>query len=354
LAPGWEALLTTAFRHATCLAVGLLAAAAASTVRAESDEEIAAFYRSRPVIFEVGFSVGSAYDLMGRAVARFLGRHIPGNPTVIVINQPGAGSLSTANRAYNVMKRDGSEIATFNRSIFMEPLLGNKQARFDPAKFSWIGSVADEMSVCASWHASKVKTWSDLFRETFVVGANAVGSDTGVFANLIKRVFGAKIKVVMGYPGGAQITHAIESGEVDGRCGWSWSAIRSSKADWLADKSINILVQLGTKSHPELKDVPVIADLATTDSQREILALILRRQDIAWPIVAPPGIPPDRLRVLRQAFRQTMEDPDFSRDADKIGIEVSPKYAAEVAAIIQAVYQASPLVIEEVRRVLSP
>ena len=163
--------MTKAFRPVTCLAVGLLAATAASTVRAESDEEIAAFYRSRPIIFEVGFSVGSAYDLMGRTVARFLGRYVPGKPTVIVINQPGAGSLSTANRAFNVMKRDGSEIATFNRSIFMEPLLGNKQARFDPAKFSWIGSVADEMSVCVSWHTSKVKTWSDLFTETFVVAA---------------------------------------------------------------------------------------------------------------------------------------------------------------------------------------
>src|SRR5258708_19852372 len=126
------------------------------------------------------------------------------------------------------MKRDGSAIATFNRSIFMEPLLGNKQALFDPAKFSWIGSVADEMSVCVSSHTSKVKTWSDLFRETFVVGANAVGSDTGVFANLIKRVFGAKIKVVMGYPGGAQITHAIENGEVDGPSASSRSSIPST------------------------------------------------------------------------------------------------------------------------------
>jgi tripartite-type tricarboxylate transporter receptor subunit TctC len=210
------------------------------------------------------------------------------------------------------------------------------------------------MSVCVSWHTSKVKTWSDLFRETLVVGANAAGSDTGVFANLIKHVFGAKIRVVAGYPGGAQITHAIESGEVDGRCGWSWSSIRSSKADWVAGKSINILVQLGMKAHPELKNVPVIVDLATTDSQREILALILRRQEIAWPIVAPPDVPPDRLRVLRQAFQQTMEDPDFAREADKIGIEVSPKYATEVAGIIQSVYRASPSVIEQARLVLNP
>ena len=346
--------MTKAFRLLTSLTIGLLAATAASPVRAESDEEIATFYRSRPIIFEVGFSVGSAYDVMGRTVARFLGRHMPGNPTVIVVNQPGAGSLSTANRAYNVMQRDGSKIATFNRSIFMEPLLGNKQALFDPAKFSWIGSVADEMSVCVSWHTSKVKTWDDLFRETLVVGANAAGSDTGVFANLIKRVFDAKIRVVAGYPGGAQITHAIESGEVDGRCGWSWSSIRSSKADWVADRSINILVQLGMKGHPQLKDVPVIVDLATTDSQREILALILRRQEIAWPIVAPPGIPPDRLRVLRQAFQQTMEDPDFAREADKIGIEVSPKYAAEVVGIIHAVYQTSPRLIDEARHILNP
>lgn len=336
------------------LALGLLAVGIASTARAETEDEIAAFYKSHPITLEVGYSPASAYDFMGRTVARHLGHHVPGNPNVIVLNQPGAGSLSTANRAYNVMRRDGTEMAAFNRSIFMEPLLGNKQAMFDPAKYSWIGSVADETSVCVSWHTSKVKKWDDLFTQTFVAGANSPSSDTGVFINVIKRVFGANVRMVMGYPGGAQITHAIESGEVDGRCGWSWSAIRSSKPEWLADKSVNILVQLGMTSHPQLKDVPVIIDLAKTAQQREILTLVLRRQEIAWPIAAPPGVPADRLNVLRRAFQQTMQDPEFIKDADKIGIDVNPKSGAEVTDIVRSVYQASPQVVDEVRKLLNP
>jgi tripartite-type tricarboxylate transporter receptor subunit TctC len=341
-------------RCATRLILVCLLAGIASAARAESDEEIAAFYRSHPITVEIGYSAGSAYDLMGRTVARFLGRQVPGSPSTIVVNQPGAGSLSTANRVYNVMKRDGSEIAAFNRSIFMEPLLGNKQALFDPAKLSWIGSVAVETSVCISWHTSNIKKWDDLFTHTFVAGANSLSSDTGVFANMLKRVFGAKVKIVVGYPGGAHITQAIESGEIDGRCGWSWSAIRSSKPDWLTEKEINILVQLAMTGNPELKDVPVIVDLAANAKQREIVTLVLRRQEIAWPIVAPPGIPSARLRALQQAFMRTMQEPDFIRDAARIGIDVRPKSGPEVADIVRSVYQTAPDIIDEVRSALNP
>jgi tripartite-type tricarboxylate transporter receptor subunit TctC len=253
-----------------------------------------------------------------------------------------------------VMPRDGSELAVVNRSIFMEPLLGDKQALFDPVKLSWIGNIADETSVCVSWHSSKIKTWNDLFSNTFVVAANSMSADTGIYGNVLKHFFGAKIRIVVGYPGGAQINQAIENGEVDGRCGWSWSAARTGKPDWIADKSINILVQLGLKSDPQLKDVPVIYDLATTDEQRQALRLVLQRQDIAWPIMAPPGIPADRLHALQTAFDATMEDPQFLDIAGKIGIDVRPKTGAEVTEVIRALYQTPPAIVEDVKKALNP
>ncbi len=336
------------------VSVALFGAVLASSARAETIDEIATFYRSRPITIKVGYSAASAYDLMARALAAYLGHHLPGHPSVIVVNAPGAGSLSTANRAYNVMPRDGTALAVVNRSIFMEPLSGDAQALFDPAKFSWIAKVADETSVCVSWHASKIKQWSDLFADDFVVVANSMSSDTGVYANVLRRFFGARVEIVVGYPGGAQITQPIESGEVDGRCGWSWSAMRSSKPDWIADKAVNFLVQLGFKSDPALKEVPVIYDLASTDEQRQALNLILRSQDVAWPILGPPGIAPDRLQALQAGFDATMGDPDFVRDAAKIGIDVRPKTGAEVQEIVRSVYQTPPAIVDEVKKVLNP
>lgn len=337
----------------SCIIMGAICGVAlfATTARAQSPE---AFYAGKSVVLEVGYSAGSAYDVVARALARHWGEHIPGRPNVVVVDQAGAGSLTTANRLYNTMKRDGSEVATFGRSIYMEPLFGNKQALFDAGKISWIGSAGSETSVCVSWAGSRVKRWEDIFTGPFVMAANSPGSDTGIYATVLKTLFGAQIKTILGYPGGAEITHAIESGEVDGRCGWSWSAIKSSKPDWLRDKKINILAQLGLKPHPELPGVPLLIDLAKDERQRAALTLILRRQEAAWPFAAPPGVPADRLAALRAGFMATMSDPGFLEDAKKIGVEVTPMSGEELAAVVAQSYATPPAIVEDVRRLLNP
>jgi tripartite-type tricarboxylate transporter receptor subunit TctC len=210
------------------------------------------------------------------------------------------------------------------------------------------------MSVCVAWHQSKVKTWNDLLSTTFVAGANSPGSDTWLIANMINHLFGAKIKIVSGYPGGAEITRAIESGEVEGRCGWSWSSLISTKSSWLEQKMINVLVQFASESRPELKGVPLIKDFTKTESQRQIVDLILRRQDIAWPFAAPPGTPQDRLQILRDAFDATTRDPEFMKDAAKLGIESTPRSGAAVEKMVREVYQISPDVIALAKKILNP
>jgi tripartite-type tricarboxylate transporter receptor subunit TctC len=348
--PRSNACAVSAFAVSAFVALGLATCSAA----AETRDEISRFYQTHQITITVGYTAGSGYDMVARTVARHLSHHIPGTPSIVVVNEPGAGSLVAANRLYNLGRPDGTEIAIFGRSIFMEPLMGNAQAKFDAARFSWIGSAAGEMSVCVAWHQSKIKTWNDLLDNTFVAGANSPGSDTWVIANMINQLFGAKIKIVAGYPGGAEITRAIESGEVDGRCGWSWSALVSTKSSWLNEKMINVLVQFATESRPELKEAPLIMDFAKTATQRQIVGLVLRRQDIAWPFAAPPGMPQDRLQIMRDAFDATTRDPDYLTDAAKLGLESTPTPGAAVEKIVREVYQISPDVIAVAKSILSP
>ena len=314
-------------------------------------ESVADFYRAHPVNLLIGFPVANAYDTYGRAVARHLGKHIPGNPTVVPVNRPGAGSLTAANFLYNGAPKDGATIATFNRSVPLEPLMGNSQARFDVRKFNWLGSVGNEVSVCVGWHGSQVKTWNDLLTKPFVAGAASYSADTGVFALVLKNVFDAKIKVITGYPGGAEMSLAMEKNEIDGRCGWSWSGVKSSKPEWLTGKQINILVQLGLQKSDELPNVPLIMDQAKTEDQRQILKLVFSRQEFAWPFAAPPDIPADRAQALRNAFTATLADPEFLEDAKKIQIDVNPVSAAAVDRLIGELYASPDAVLTKLRSV---
>ena len=250
------------------VAAALLSAAASLAPLPAQAQSVEEFYRKTPVQLLIGFPVANAYDTYGRAVARHLGKHIPGNPTVIPVNRPGAGSLTAANFLYNAAPKDGATIAHFNRSIPLEPLMGNTAAKFDGRKFTWLGSVGNEVSVCVGWHTAAVKTWSDLLTKEFVAGAAGLGADTGVFPTVLKNLFGAKIKIITGYPGGGEMSIAMERREIDGRCGWSWSGVKSSKPEWLSGKQINVLVQLGLQKTAELPDVPLIIDQATNDEQR--------------------------------------------------------------------------------------
>lgn len=323
-------------------AVALVAPAAADPVED--------FYRGKTVSVVIGYSVGGGYDAYARLVARHMGKHIPGRPNLVPQNMPGAGSLRAAQYLYSVAPKDGSVFGVVGRGIPMEPLFG--RADFDSTKFTWLGSAADEISVCAAWHTSAVKTWDDLMTKELVVGGNGSGSDPDVFALLVKNLFGAKIRLVTGYPGSNDIGLAMERGEVSGRCGWSWGSMKSRSGDWLKDKKINLLVQFALEKHSELPNVPLIMDYAKTEAQRQILKLIMARQVTGRPFFGPPGIPDDRKRALRAAFDATMRDPEFLAEAAKAKMEVDPVSGEKVEALLVELYRTPKAVIDEASRAI--
>src|SRR5262245_59727563 len=272
------------------MAAALAAAVTAQPARSAGVED---FYKGKTVSLLIGYSVGGGYDAYARLLARHLGKHIPGNPSVVPQNMTGAGSLKAANYLYSVAPKDGTVIGTFSRSLGIAPLLD--KAEFDSTRFTWLGSVSDEVSLCVTRHDAPVKTFSALQQTQATFGGERAGSDPNIFALLYRNVFGARIKIVTGYPGTNEIQLATERGEVDGLCGLSWSTLKGRYPHWLKeDRKANILVQAGIKKQPELSDVPSASELAKAPEQTQILNLILIGQAMARPFTAPPGIPADR------------------------------------------------------------
>ena len=314
---------------------------------------VADFYRGRTVTLIVGYSVGGGYDTYARILARHIGKHIPGNPQVVVQNMPGAGSLRSANYLFNVAPKDGTAIGMFGRGLAMEPLIGGGAAQFDATKFVWLGSGTEEASVFVTWHTTPVKSWQDMLSKTFSVGGEGPGSDPDVYALLLKSTFGVKLRLVTGYPGTAEIALALERGEVDGRASWSWSSLKSLKPDWIATRKVNTPVQLNLKKNPELPDVPLIMDYAQNDRQRQILRIILSRQTMGRPFMAPPNLPDDRRAALRQAFDNTMKDPEFLAEAKSRGQEVNPVSGAEIDKLLADLYRTPADVVAEAKTAIS-
>jgi tripartite-type tricarboxylate transporter receptor subunit TctC len=317
-------------------------------------QDAAAFFKGRTVNMEIGYSAGGGYDVYAREIARFLGKHIPGAPTVLPKNMPGAGSLRLANWLYTAAPKDGTEIATIGRGIAFDPMLGNKNAQFDAAKFSWLGSATDEVSVCVAWQDSGIAQFDDLYTKPMTVGGTGGGADTDVFPQILDAVLGTKMKVIAGYPGGNDVNLAMERGEVQGRCGWSWSSVQATHKDWLAQKKIVVLVQLALSKHPDLPDVPLVTDLAKTDEQRQILKLIFARQVMGRPYLAPPGVPKERVEALRQAFLDTMKDKEFLTEADTAQLEINPVTGPAIEKLLQEVYQTPADIAAKAAAVLNP
>src|SRR5215813_4421613 len=280
-------LIMRLIRCASICAVSAIAAVLLAAIVAQPacSAGVEDFYKGKTVPLLIGYSVGGGYDTYGRLVARHLGKHIPGNPTIVPQNMSGAGSLKAANYLYSVAPKDGSVIGTFSRSMAIAPLLD--KAEFDSTKFTWLGSVTDEVSLCVTGHDARVKTFGELLVTPATFGAEGMGSDPNVFAAFYRNVLGAKIKIVTGYPGTNEIQLAVERGEVDGLCGLSWSTLKGRYPHWLKEKKINILVQAGIRRQPELPDVPAAIDLAQTPDQTHILKLLLIGQAMARPFAAP-------------------------------------------------------------------
>src|SRR5262249_40985022 len=274
--------------------LGILRATAAAivwamAVAAAPAQDVADFYKGKNVELYIGYSVGGGYDLWARVLARHIGRHIPGNPTIVVKNMEGAGSLRLANWLYRIGPKDGSVFGTIGRGTRFDPLLGHQGGQFDATKFTWIGRGNHEVSVCVSFEGrAGVTKFDDLLTKEMTVGGTGASADTDQFPKVLNGVLGTKMKIVSGYPGGNDVVLAMERGELQGRCGWSWSSVKATHGSRIAEKKLNILAQLALQKHPDLPDVPLIVDLAKTDEDRQILKLIFARQVMGRPFLAPP------------------------------------------------------------------
>jgi len=308
--------------------------------------DVASFYKGRTVTIDIGYSAGGGYDIYARVLARHLGDHIPGNPTVIPQNMPGAGSLKVVNYLYNIAPKDGTVLATFARGMAMEPLLDKQGIEFDSQKLTWIGSITNEVSVCAFRADSGIKTWDDMVTKSYTVGGTGSGSDTDVFPNVLRSLFHMKMKLATGYPGGEDVVLALERGEVNGRCGWSWSSLMSRNRPLYEQKQIFVPVQLSLNKHEDLPDVPLVMDLTKDPKISAALKLIFARQTLARPYAAPPNLPVDRAQALRAAFDATMKDPSFLSDAKQTDLEVRPVSGEEMQKLVAELYQTPPEVVK--------
>ncbi len=324
------------------------AALGATDARADAVED---FYKGKNLSIIVGFSPGGGYDLNARAVSRYIGKHIPGNPKVIVQNMPGAGSITAINHMANIAPKDGTAIATFARGTPFEPLMGNKQAQFDPRTLTWIGSPSRETNLVFTRAGANFKTLEDMKGREVVIATSGGGADTATFPLIMNAVFKTKIKVVTGYPGASEMLLAVERGEADGMAGLSWGYLKVARPTWVSEKKVDVQLQLGMTKAPDLPNVPSALDLVKDPAERQFLEVFLARLAIAWPLAGPANVPADRAAALRAAFAATMKDAEYKAEAEKQALDIDPVYADEINAILKSVYNASPEAIERARQI---
>ena len=315
------------------MVAGLFGAAPAHAGAAPTPAE---FYKGRVINLIIGYSPGGGYDLYGRVLAQHMSRHIPGNPRIIPQNMPGAGSLKAALYIFTAAPKDGTAFGTFARATGYSQLFGH--ANIDTRRFTWLGSVTQDTTLCISWGPTPIKTWNDVLTREFLVGGEGAEADPDIFAKLYKNVFGAKMRLVTGFGGTSQIALAMQRGEIQGACGISWTTVKAQHPDWIRDKKINMLIQAAREKDPELPDVPMASDFAKTPEQKEMLQIALVGELMARPFAAPPGIPADRKAALIAAFDATMKDPAFLAEAKRLSLDVHPVTAAEVDAMIAGLY----------------
>ena len=320
---------------------------------AQAQDDVAAFYKGKVVRLLVGIGVGSGYDINARLVARYLPKYIPGNPTVIVQNQPGAGSLSMTNQLYAGGPFDGTAIGASFNGLPTTPLLQPAGARFEAVKLNWVGSTNRETQAMYVWHTAPIEKLSDLTTTEMIVGAQAPGSTQYDYPKLAEKLFGWKFKVITGYEATPKIHLAMERGEVHGT--WAnWSTLKAISEQWIKDKKIRILAQWALRKHPEMPDVPLILEQAKTPEQKQSLDLALARLEFGRPFFMPPNVPPERVNAIRRAFDTTMKDKEFLDEADKLKIEIDPLGGEQVAALIEQIYKTPAATVERVRDAMAP
>jgi tripartite-type tricarboxylate transporter receptor subunit TctC len=314
------------------------------------------FYSHKTLSLVIGFPPGGGYDTNARVLAQHLGKFIPGHPAVVPSNMPGAGSMTAANRIFNDQPKDGSVLGMFASSAIMEPLLGNKAALFDPEKFSWIGSMSQEVAYCGVWQSpGAVTSFDEMLKsgKDTIFGGGAPAAITYQHPLVLKNVLGAHIRLIPGYAGTRAIDLAMPRGEVNGICGLYTSSIKADFRDEVTSGQLKLVIQMGPKKSDAFGNIPSVYDYAKTDEQRAVLDLYFKQLVLGRPVAGPPGIPPERLTALRQAFLATMKDKDFLAEANKVGLDVDPATAEDVEKLLQHFASFSPSIFAKAREAIT-
>jgi tripartite-type tricarboxylate transporter receptor subunit TctC len=325
---------------------GLLFASNIASCAAEPE----AFYKGKTVHIYIGFAPGGSYDYFGRLLARHLGKHLPGNPTVIAESMPGAGSFTAANYLYARAPRDGTALGIVSQTVAIEQLLGTSGVQYKAAQFNWIGRAASVNEVSLTFHSSNTKTIRDAIAHETTMASTGAGSPSETYLKLLNAVAATKFKLVGPYPASNDAMLAMERGEVDGAF-TSYNTLKVSRLDWLRDKKINILVQYGERS-ADLPDVPFAVDLAKTEADRQLMAFYVSSEEIGRAFLAPPEIPADRIAALRKAYDETMRDGEFLHEIDQSHSEFSPLSGDKVQRLVAATADVSPAIVARVRDIL--
>jgi tripartite-type tricarboxylate transporter receptor subunit TctC len=333
--------------------IGFAVAAAFFPARAET---VADFYSHKTLTLIAGFPPGGGYDTYIRVLARHFGNFVPGKPSVVPANMPGAGSMTAANRIYNDQPKDGTVLGEFASSVVMEPLLGNKAARFDPTKFSWIGSMSQDVAYCGVWQTpGAAASFNDMMRQggkQTIFGGGAPAAITYQHPMILKNVLGANIRVIPGYAGTRDIDLAMHRGEVNGECGFYASSIKAQFADDVKSGRLKLVIQMGPHKSNEFGDIPSVFDYAKSDEQRAVLELFFNQLVLGRPLAGPPGIPAERVAALRQAFMATMKDKGFLAEAKKVGLDITPATATEVDGLLHHFANFPPAIFAKAREAI--
>jgi tripartite-type tricarboxylate transporter receptor subunit TctC len=328
---------------AAILSTGIFALAGQAS--AQTPEQ---FYAGKTIDFVIGYPPGGSNDTLGRLVARHLGQYIPGKPTVVPKNQPGAGSFLAVNQIFNVYPKDGTVIGIAAPTIALDEKLGTQGVRFKTAELNWIGRTDSLVNMVFLWKTSPVKTFADALKIESTLSGTGVGSTVSIYPTVMNNVFGTKFKLVMGYKGSNEAMLAVERGEVEGHS-TSWTALKVAHPDWIRDKNVTVIVQFALKRHPELPDVPTAIDLARNDEQRQILRAVMNATEVGTAFFTTPGAPADRVTALRRAFDAAMKDPELLSEAGKMNVGVSPMPGEELQKLVAEVSDLPPALLEKVR-----
>lgn len=330
----------------TRLTAAATAAAALAVLAANAHAQSAAeFYKDRQMNLIISTGPGGGYDINGRLIARFLTNYLPGKPTIVARNMPGAGHVRAANFMATQAPRDGSHIATLAQSFVLHQVMDGKGAQYDASKFIWIGNSEVSNSTIYVWRGLGVKTLEDAKTKEVLLGATGVGSGTTLYPSLLNNILGTKFRVVPGYKSGGEINLAIERGEVHGRAGNNFNSIAATNPDWLRENKINFLVQIGLEPDKDYPKVPMFTEIGRNETEKRILRLFAAVVDIGRPILTTPGVPTDRVKVLRDAFDAVMKDKDFLAEAKKAKLDIAPTGGARLQKIVEDIVSTPPDVV---------